>query len=293
MQTAAYAQISANLSSGGGMKVGYTNGLCDSSILGALRYLDGDGLEYCDGTNWISVANGANKGPGSGQPNISAKFNESVRLGNVTTCASAADNGVVRYKSGSGIEFCYNNSWRDPKGQIAGKKVFITPSFTGGNLRDIADTLTGNWPADGVAGAHAICNYYASLSNLQGTYKAWVATATANAPLVNHTQSAEPYVKVNGTVVANNWSDLIDGNLASPIDVQADGTVVTGAQKVWTNVSSGAVLKSSVSTQFCGGWAATSNNGYHGLSNSTTGTWSDSAQVACTSTLMRLYCFQQ
>jgi len=59
----------------------------------------------------------------------------------------------------------------------------------------------------------------AMAASLPGTYKAWVSTNQANGtPATRFTQSATPYVLVNGTKIANNWADLIDGTLLAPIN---------------------------------------------------------------------------
>ena len=88
----------------------------------------------------------------------------------------------------------------------ARRVIFVSSALYTGNL-------------GGLAGADAICNMRAQAAGLPGTYMAWLSTNQANGtPATRFTQSAQPYRKVDGVLVANNWADLIDGTLASAID---------------------------------------------------------------------------
>jgi hypothetical protein len=53
----AMAQVEADFSSGGGVRLGYANSTCDASIRGAVRY-DSAGLgkiDFCNGTEWRNL----------------------------------------------------------------------------------------------------------------------------------------------------------------------------------------------------------------------------------------------
>ena len=54
-------------------------------------------------------------------------------------------------------------------------------------------------------------------------FRAWIST-TASSPAANFTRSDSPYVRVDGVIVAINWSDLVDGTLLSAIEVAEDGS---------------------------------------------------------------------
>ena len=96
---------------------------------------------------------------------------------------------------------------------VTGKLVFLATGYNG-NL-------------GGVAGADAKCQQRASAAGLAGTFKAWISDGTmASSPSVRFTKSAEPYVLVGGTLIANNWNDLTDGTIANRIDKTEFGTAV-------------------------------------------------------------------
>lgn len=92
----------------------------------------------------------------------------------------------------------------------ATKKVFIS------SLTFFADI-------GGTAGADSMCQNMAAAAGLVGVYRAWLSTAAD--PVVNRfTHSSVPYALVNGTVIANSWTDLVDGSpLVHGIDLDEQG----------------------------------------------------------------------
>jgi hypothetical protein len=70
----------------------------------------------------------------------------------------------------------------------------------------------------GLAGADATCQSLATNARLPGTFKAWLsAGATSASDRLTHSQI--PYVLTDGTVVANNWSELVSGALRHAINL--------------------------------------------------------------------------
>ncbi len=54
----AMAQIDADFSGGGGVKIGTSSTTCDAAAEGAMRYnTTSNKMEYCDGTSWLGLAN--------------------------------------------------------------------------------------------------------------------------------------------------------------------------------------------------------------------------------------------
>ncbi len=92
------------------------------------------------------------------------------------------------------------------------KTVFVTSQTYQGDL-------------GGLAGADAKCNALASVAGLDGTYKAWLSDATGS-PSTRFRRSSVPYTLVDGVVIANDWDDLVDGTLLSPINVTDKGDVL-------------------------------------------------------------------
>lgn len=166
------------------------------------------------------------------------------------------------------------------------KNVFVTSGSYSGNL-------------GGVTGADNTCQSVAQGAGLSGTYKAWVAdSSAASAPATRFTQSTVPYRLLDGRVIAENWTDLTNGNdttgdsILTPINVTETGSLVSyGSSAVWTNVANDGTQKSAV--DHCTDW--TSNgagvNGNSGVSVIMTG-WTDRQTYTCNST-NKLYCFEQ
>jgi hypothetical protein len=151
---------------------------------------------------------------------------------------------------------------------------------------------TGN--INGLAGADAICQTLASNAGLPGTFKAWLSTTTSSAAS-RLTHSTHPYRLVDGTVVANNWTDLTDGSISVSIHETESGASLN-PEFVWTNTNT----DGSASAYDCLGWTSSSasNLGDVGGSGDTTGMWTNRAPYYCDGSLFgttprALYCFQQ
>jgi hypothetical protein len=144
----------------------------------------------------------------------------------------------------------------------------------------------------GAEGADAICQREAEAGGLGGTFRAWIGD-----PSTRFTRSTAPYVGVTGSRIANHWSDLTDGTLASGIPVAPFGGAATpGALgQVWTGVDIDGEPFFGAMT--CSGWSfgVPSLNGYAGYLGARDRTWTDSGLylgVPCDQ-LRHLYCFEQ
>jgi len=141
----------------------------------------------------------------------------------------------------------------------------------------------------GLSGADAACQGLATAAGLPGTYKAWLSDATTSAATrLGH--SSAPYRLVDGTLVANNWSDLTDGALLAPINL----TEVAGTVSPGDLVATGTDEFGGSSSQNCQNW--TSNAAGHsatvGVTNLTDFNWTRRAVTSC-DLVYRLYCLQQ
>ncbi len=101
------------------------------------------------------------------------------------------------------------------------KLVFVTYASYNGDL-------------GGLDGADDKCQTEADAAGLPGVYKAWLSSSTRG-PNVRFTRFTGPYRRVDGEIVANDWSDLTDGTIANRIDVAANGVRRYYVQSVWTN----------------------------------------------------------
>lgn len=157
-----------------------------------------------------------------------------------------------------------------------GKRVFVTSTTTNGGVGD-----------GGTLGADTICAGRATAAGLTGTFKAWLSV-TGDGPSTRFTQSALPYGLVDGTIIANNWSDLIDGTLAHAIDVDESGHVTVS--DVWTGTTTAGDPTAANCNNFLNSGAAVT--GICGSTGQTNGFWTNSSTPTC-DTLLRLYCFEQ
>lgn len=162
-------------------------------------------------------------------------------------------------------------------------RVFVTSTFYNANL-------------GGLSGADAKCQERANTAGLGGIWKAWLSdgTVSASSRLVH---SSDPYVRLDGVVIADNWDDLTDGNLDNPIRVDEKGNLLSSSifyAKVWTNTKPDGLISSS---SHCNNWtsgSASTGNGLSGIFMYTDGQWTRDGSMPCSVTnTNRLYCFEQ
>ena len=160
------------------------------------------------------------------------------------------------------------------------KRVFVSsqPSSSGANL-------------GGLTGADALCQSVANTNQLGGTWKAWLSDPTTSAA-ARLTHAAVPYVLLDGSTVAADWTALTSGTLAHTINVSEDGTVHTAILEVWTATTSGGAY----SGRSCSAWTSNAPGATTadvGLSSQTNGDWTNRYQQYCDRTNVHLYCFEQ
>ena len=175
------------------------------------------------------------------------------------------------------------------------KIVFVTSQRYTGNL-------------GGLAGANAKCQQLATAAGLTGTYKAWLADNNSM-PTTAFTHSTSPYVLVNGTRIADDWTSLITKPLLHELFTDERNTVVFYNKgygpEVWTGIylyhpSGSMSIGFDYYYQSCRGWnsANEEDSGVAGLNYWTmalppfTTAWSSYERVPCNQNL-HLYCFQQ
>ena len=165
------------------------------------------------------------------------------------------------------------------------KTVFVTnDSFKGKNLGG----LTG---ADDKCQAEA--DDPASIVP-SGTYLAWLSDGT-DSPDTRFTKSSHPYILPDGSKIAEDYSDLTDGSILHPLDMEPTGNRIMGLDKFWTGTLADG--KSAPHSVTCTGWKAdplTYHKGMHGQTDLTTSSWSTlHANDSCRNSYSRLLCFQQ
>jgi len=148
---------------------------------------------------------------------------------------------------------------------------------------------TGN--VGGVAGADTICQGLADTALLPGTFLAWISTSHGNEPETRFSRSTGNYVNTNGDVVADNWTDLVDGSaLDASIAFDAGGAAVILQQVVMTSTDEFGRTLTSNGT--CQGWTSSSSS-VDGLGFTTDTSLRPNALVACERTSNHLFCVEQ
>ena len=153
----------------------------------------------------------------------------------------------------------------------------------------------------GMLGAHAKCQALANDAGLNGIYKAWISDAT-NSPSTNFESFNQdttdiPFRLVDGTIIADNWADLLSGSLKHPIDMNERGRREWPGPTtcVWTNTRTSGTR--AITSADCKSWRS-SNSGTAaeiGEISATNSLWTGpniNLRAFC-SAQCRLYCFQQ
>lgn len=154
----------------------------------------------------------------------------------------------------------------------AHKVVFATSSEHTGDL-------------GGLDGGDDLCAERAADGGLAGSFRAWLSSPEQ--PAGERLAHADvPYARTDGVRVADDWDDLVDGELAAPIDRDESGARVFG--DAWTGtLSSGGAADAS-----CDGFASEDEVGLCGSTGEAGAGWTDNIRPPCTSPL-HLYCIEQ
>ena len=161
------------------------------------------------------------------------------------------------------------------------KTVFVTSEVYTGNL-------------GGLAGADQKCNALATTAGLSGTFMAWLSTA-GESPSTRFTRSAIPYALVDGTVIADDWGDLVDGALQNAI-TQTDLGGVPPSSAAWTNTrSNGVPIFNSALAADCDQFelSVPTLMSWVGQVGSVRAGWSDRGSSLSCDYAVSLYCFEQ
>lgn len=168
---------------------------------------------------------------------------------------------------------------------IDSRRIFLTSTQVTGNL-------------GGLAGADSICQQKANAANLGGSWKAWLSSGTVSASsrLIHFTG---PYTRVDGSLIANNWTDLTDGVIQGTINIDEFGTPYNASlffANVRTNTNTDGSITSTNPALNCQNWTSNSLNydGYGGYFVRDNFNWTSGGSERCSVTnTSRLYCVEQ
>lgn len=154
---------------------------------------------------------------------------------------------------------------------------------------------TGN--TGGIGGGDHTCRTLATAAGLPGRYKAFTSSANAGLGLGMVSDAAArlhhspvPYRLVDGTTtIADNWYDLLDGEIQAPINQTQTGATVAGVT-VWTGTEDAGTY----STNDCASWttALAGEDAVYGSVDDTYSGWLNAGTGAC-NVSRRFYCVQQ
>jgi hypothetical protein len=165
-----------------------------------------------------------------------------------------------------------------------GRTAFVTSARYTGDL-------------GGLDGADEICNDHAAAAGLPGSYRAWLSDSTGS-PSTRFTPSADPYRRVDGTPIAESWTDLTDGDLLTSLSMDEYGDlVVDDGSNDWAWTATAFDGTGPVGST-CGQWdtADGSSQGRKGDLHSRASNWSSNSNPGsfnCLTQTAHLYCFQQ
>lgn len=153
----------------------------------------------------------------------------------------------------------------------------------------------------GVLQADQQCQTDAEAAGLKGKWMSWTSESHSTSPVpapsspsTRFTPSTVPYLMLDGTKVASNWTELSSGALLNGIDLDEHGQPLSGVD-VWTGTK-----PSGQFAQFsCGDWTSTTSvttTADFGVSGAADGAWSYQGLTTppkpCIG-MAHLYCFQQ
>lgn len=157
---------------------------------------------------------------------------------------------------------------------VSASIIFITATFHDGNL-------------GGIAGADEICRSQAADAGLEGEFVAWLSTMSSSVS-DRLLQSTGPYTLVDGTLIASDWDDLVDGTIMARINLDASGTLQGG--DIWTGTRADGT---SYPDDDCAGFTTgVTGVGLCGSSATSGPAWTENITPSC-STPLHLYCVQQ
>lgn len=183
--------------------------------------------------------------------------------------------------------------------------IFVTSSRLGmGNTLDMMD--------EGDSSADYWCQYIATDSgygNMDGTWKAWMSAFEGPSASARLTHNSDPYILPDGTIVADDWDDLVDGTLQNPINIDESGEEVPTGEGyvVATGTRPSGLAYGGDTGRFCAQQAPSWTLGYgwyyggdpHATEwNWTTKSYNDCHDstcggAGCSGAQVRLYCLRQ
>lgn len=243
--------------------------------------------------SWDDSACGLSKGflycwgfNDSGQTLVQTHTNEMI----AARCTNPArKGGEISYNSTENIlQYCNGTDWvamgkvdvPDEPPPPPPKKIFVTSTSYNGNL-------------GGQTGGDALCAARATAAGLSGTYVVWLSQSGGNDAAWHTSGYTYHYIRTDGTKIADNFSDLVDGSLDAPINRDEFGN--SRLVDVWTGTDEFGSFSDGGGSGNCTDFSSNSGaeDALTGNSAFTSADWSNGGlPLSCNSTLA-LYCIEQ
>ena len=197
-------------------------------------------------------------------------------------CTAAPANADPTCASDGTCDFACRSGY-----QRSGSTCVVTPKLI---FASSTNTLTGD--LGGLSGADSLCQSLAMAAGHSGTFKAWLSDSHIDAA-TRLTHSTAPYVLVDGTVVAANWTGLTSGALQHAISEDEHGAVALAA--IWTGTLYDGTLWGVGEEVTCANWnsSLSTNRGAYGQT-SAAADWTEAGNSgSCAQNHESVYCLEQ
>jgi hypothetical protein len=204
--------------------------------------------------------------------------------------------------------YCQNYGLRDqlenpggssltPPGAPRTLYAFITSVTSRG---DMADFSVPGCSGTGISKADCVCQNLASAAGFQGSYVAWLSTATSDMTCRLFGQAGSNCALTSGNswyntqdqLLAVGTAELFSGNLRNPLQYTETRTLVTLVEAIWSGTEgNGLVVNGGAVYSTCNTWAANvSQVASGGTLGSLTSTWTKDPTPSCSAS-GNIYCF--
>lgn len=173
-----------------------------------------------------------------------------------------------------------------PNFKPTNKVIFTTSTAGSGDLTAWSDAGSSTRAAAG----DAICQAHAGRAGLANSanFKAWLSQTNGLVSASNRITSDGPWVRADGVKVADSKADLIDGSLATSLNIDENGVMITTDINVWTGTSDTGMMMADT----CSDWNSAFANGVYGNVKSAGQWWSSFVGSSSCSSNRRLYCLE-
>lgn len=160
--------------------------------------------------------------------------------------------------------------------------------------------ISGFTSSCGVSLTNFLTQAQAEIMRIDPVPLPWAAISSANDPETVFGKGDGPYILMdaddkmsvpnfsNNVIVADNWTDLVDGTLKSQINVDPELQTLPGFTRVWTGTNQDGMS----SGTDCADWASTTASGTYGTVGALDTMWTAASTAACNN-LYSIYCFEQ